>query len=1323
MKEVITVVYWILACSVFFIVFFSKDKIIKSLENRIKKLSKNLKYFYFKKIKQLSKLLRGISNKLDRKSNQDNFKWNSLSPKLLVDEKEELELEKISPYIERIDEGVRNPDVKNLALMGSYGSGKSTIIKNFTFEHPEYNILNLSLGSYSKKETSQQTPDGGYQDSNDDDLNEKLENSLVKQMIYREKNSKLPYSRFKKINPISSKLMNLFFLLFLGAVISFLYLTNFLHLKDILLSNSEMINNNTDRIDLFIYSIFSISSLFIFFQFLKTVMTQFKLSKLNFANVSIEGNENNSSYFNKYIDEILYYFGTQKFDVVVIEDVDRFRSVKVFEHLKELNILLNNSKQIDRKITFVYALSEDIFSNSVEDSKEHESEIRTKFFEFIIPVLPVVDTFNSRDYLVPMMLEKSDESLDTEFITFLKDIALYIQDLRLLTNIVNEYLLYLDIHKSLSESMIKQSLFSIIALKNLMPSEYCELQKSKGFIYDLVVKKVHDDKMKEDIEAELEEIKKGFDKIEVQVKIDKISETKKFLFDQGVSISDKIVVNNKKIALAGMTIETIESMLGETGEIIFATSFGHQIKINHSDFIKVITEKDEVLKDRMQKKQKELDLKKNELETFLRLSLKQKLKNYPELVNLIFNENTDDYSDVKDFILYALSNGYIDEDYPSYLSVFYGGKSMTFRDKQLLLKLKSNQKIELDVKVDNIKEFVKELSPHDYDAIGILNVNILNYLFSIEHKMHDAVLKKIFEQDKQDYLGNLEIMLGMDKSDTANIFFKLLERYNGEFLIKFYWDRTNEIDNDLINQIFYSCLGDHSSPNDIEDRKKVLFEAIAVTSESDPEVLVILDNILGRDDFFVEIEEYVDTDKLMNIMDEYNEEYCKENDSEIIEFTEIVLSKLSLKQFTKFIECHLYKYTHKTFSGILNYENKGTVKEVSYHEILSSENENLIEHTNNNLTFFVGSVLLSVDRLSEDTYSFLKLLNSTINDEYKTKLIKKSNVTVRKLSEVPNLHREELLKEKKCTLTWLNLIDYYKNRNTENMNSEVLRSIFDNAKDISTLREQYDKDNLKNNIEVFLKELVDTNVIDVTVDNIKLINVAKYDAGTLGEKSIQLLVENNLVDFNLENMDKFKKDGVIIDLLINYPTKLIENYQEINLAEDELIKLINKLENETIVNLLETVEQAELDETFKSLIVKLMNNKISSDKLINEMSQEWNVSEKNAKKAKLLIGITEHSNEILAMYKLPQYEGNENKFTKNDDNNRIKFNDLESGEVKLDKGEDNKQPELNISKGGNRVLYANHFEDYRKEVKKIVEVNGLKNLDDCEDIIIVRTGL
>ncbi|EGO8576170.1 hypothetical protein EIC72_11845, partial [Enterococcus faecalis] len=166
----------------------------------LEKLRKTFWTSYLIVINQIIDWFKAKSNKIEEKNNAGKFIQSSLSPKILKG----IELERIMPYIKRIHDGVKNPDVTNIALMGSYGSGKSTIIKNFEILYPNYKVLNLSLGSYSKQELENQNTNVEEID-NIDDLNEKLENSLVKQMIYREKNSKLPYSRFKKINHISSR--------------------------------------------------------------------------------------------------------------------------------------------------------------------------------------------------------------------------------------------------------------------------------------------------------------------------------------------------------------------------------------------------------------------------------------------------------------------------------------------------------------------------------------------------------------------------------------------------------------------------------------------------------------------------------------------------------------------------------------------------------------------------------------------------------------------------------------------------------------------------------------------------------------------------------------------------------------------------------------------------------------------------------------------------------------------------------------------------------------------------------------------------------------
>lgn len=1208
MEEVRTVVYgFFMVVIIIIILLVFHQKIFQIFKSKTDTVINKINNFWSRILNRLNVLLRIGSNKIENRLGDSSFIQDSLSPKLLTGE----ELNKINPYIKRIDDGVKNPDITNIALMGSYGSGKSTIIKNFECKHPEYKVLNLSLGSYSKQELEKQVKDNGENDDIDD-LNEKLENSLVKQMIYREKNSKLPYSRFKKINHISNRRKVALYLLFLSSLISFFYLNDYLNFKEIVLSNVEDIASNTKLLDLILYCALIVSTSILFFQFFQTVLKQFKLSKLNFANVSLEEDENNFSYFNKYIDEILYYFETNKFDVVVIEDVDRFKSIRVFEHLKELNLLLNNSKQINRKITFVYAVKEDIFSNSKEKIEEHESEIRTKFFELIIPIIPVVDAFNSREYLIPMMNEKSVGDLDRNFEKFLKDISLYISDLRLLTNIVNEFFTYLDIHGSLSGSMNKESLFSIIALKNLVPSAFTELQKSQGFIYEIIVQGKFDEELIKGVNEELEIIDNDFKEIETQIKIDKLSEIKKLLFDQGISVNDSILLDEEYRNLKDLDMAIIDDILEKSEENInFNLMKRGGFNIPKSRFKKTLHEQDSILKERREKKQAEYDLKKGELNNFIRASLKQKLKKYPDLVELIYVEMTEAKYDNKDndFILYILSNGYLAEDYSTYLSIFYE-KSMTIDDKNLLVKLKSNQSVEFNEILDNPEGFVSELLPQDFEKQGILNINILKYLFSNSYKdplkIRDVVLEKFFIREEDIYLKNLKVILDENKLDIANIVFELLRKYTNGFIEKCNASEKNR----LIDLIFYACLGDITLYYGKDNRKNLLLQVLSEHKaiyegneefEGDEDasnyVFLIRDNILNRPNFFKEIEDYVESITIMEVLSEHNEDtfdYAK------IYFDDIELDNLSEEQYNKFIEYNLYRYDKDIFSKILNYKNSDEVKVVSYANILNSKLDDLIRNTNTNLYHFVDEVLFSLNELSETEGSFLSLLNSQKLNKLaiRTDLIDKSNVTVEKIRQVTDSSLwATLLEKRKCSITWENIEDYYEN---VEIDLSVMNSIFTNQNEVISLKKQYDKSDSKDKLKVLLKRMVDNKAIGITEDNIELLEITTYDAGNLSSQSTHILVRNNLIDFNIENVSKFKEDGVIVEVVLNHPNDFLENYSEIDLSEKEIISIIKNWKLESIKELIGTIVNEESDEFFENieLVEILLERGISSDDIL-----------------------------------------------------------------------------------------------------------------------------
>ena len=90
--------------------------------------------------------------------------------------------------------------------------------------------------------------------------------------------------------------------------------------------------------------------------------------------------------------------------------------------------------------------------------------------------------------------------------------------MRLLKNIVNEYIVYQNIVAIEELNLDKNKLFSLIVLKNIFPNEFDLLQEDKGYIYN-IFKKVGDyrELIKSELDERLESISKTISTIENRI--------------------------------------------------------------------------------------------------------------------------------------------------------------------------------------------------------------------------------------------------------------------------------------------------------------------------------------------------------------------------------------------------------------------------------------------------------------------------------------------------------------------------------------------------------------------------------------------------------------------------------------------------------------------------------------------------------------------------------------------------------------------------------------------------------------------------------------
>src|SRR6478672_957861 len=387
-------------------------------------------------------------------------KWNSLFEKEAILEPDYVSLSPVdngddnSEYMQALNWALRNrkkQDIKNIALTGPYGSGKSSILKTFQNRNKVRGLkfLNISLATF-KEEKIRKNEAGEEIEMDKTDLLRRIEISILEQIFYHENDRKIPDSRFKKIKSYSFWTLigySIAYLLFFLSFGNYFYP----YLIQGIFKDNPFSILTCDILHYGSMIIIAAGIMFIIYRSVR-ILSTLTLTKLNIQNAEIGmGGNQTKSILNQHIDELLYFFSVRPYNVVIFEDLDRFEQTEIFTKLRELNLLLNSSKRTCRReVVFIYAVRDDIF-------KKGE---RTKFFDFIIPVIPVINASNSNELLVRKKKTYAYELSDN----FISDVSFYITEMRLLNNITNEFYLYKN---SLSDKLIQDKLFAIIMYKNI----------------------------------------------------------------------------------------------------------------------------------------------------------------------------------------------------------------------------------------------------------------------------------------------------------------------------------------------------------------------------------------------------------------------------------------------------------------------------------------------------------------------------------------------------------------------------------------------------------------------------------------------------------------------------------------------------------------------------------------------------------------------------------------------------------------------------------------------------------------------------------------
>lgn len=514
---------------------------------------------------------------------KNNFKFNSLTPDILLNNK--------NIYTESLNYAFGNNDIKNIAITGIYGAGKSTVWRTYVNDKKLNNVITISLGKYEDEyELRSKDEDGKY---NKIELDNRVEKQLINQLVSQVKSNLIPLCKYKiKSNKsilflIAQTIISIFFI---SSIFLWLFKDD---IEETFFVDQYSLNYNF-WLAITLLVTFIIPLAYFFFLFYR--VNTFKVSKINFKGAEANLKEEtvkDETILDRDIKEIIYIIKSSKSKVIVFEDLDRYNNVEIFTKLRELNFLVNSSNN-KKPIKFIYMLKDSLF----------ESKNRTKFFDFIIPIVPVVDSNNSENMLITA-LKAANNIPDKKTIT---KISLYIDDMRLLKNIVNEYLIYENNVAIKDLCLDSNKLFSLVVLKNIFPREFELLQENQGYIVNVFnnlisykkdtcfnlekdIKDI-DERIKNERTEELLKKRSNIEKNIRDLKIGLIKEQLKLInpkqLDNIFKDTDNIITYNQYFPMIRFLI--IEGLIDETYWHYKGYFYSGSLGVNDTVFIKNLLE-------------------------------------------------------------------------------------------------------------------------------------------------------------------------------------------------------------------------------------------------------------------------------------------------------------------------------------------------------------------------------------------------------------------------------------------------------------------------------------------------------------------------------------------------------------------------------------------------------------------------------------------------------------------------------------------------------------------------------------------------------------
>ncbi|EFW7478034.1 hypothetical protein FHN90_20405 [Shigella sonnei] len=1038
----------------------------------------------------------------------DSYKFQKLTPFSDVE---------LGVYKNAIDFVFANNDLKNVAISGQYSAGKSSLIESYKKSHSNIKFVHISLAHFRSIEEAETNEPSK-------DINETaLEGKVLNQLIHQINADDIPQTHFKvkkKIKTNNIVINTIFTVLFIAMILHITLFNKWEKFVSLLSEgNIKTLLTLSTKYDTLLISGFicTILSCIFIYKLIKTQKNRNVLKKINLQGNEIEiFEESNESYFDRYLNEVLYLFENVDADAIVFEDMDRFNSNNIFERLHEVNRLVNIQRDTagHKKSTlrFIYLLRDDIFI----------SKDRTKFFDYIIPVIPVVDSSNSYDQFITHFDGGGILKLFNE--RFLQGMSLYIDDMRILKNIYNEFQIYYN--KLNTTELDCNKMLAIIAYKNIFPRDFSELQLNQGMVYtifsekdNLIIEEIK--KIEKDIRDRKKEIEAINDEIlnssqEVDAIYDK--ELSRYNNHPHYNQAEKADIAKRRAARKESVENKFNGKIEEINELISRSR--------------------ESLVDSRNKRLKEVITREN-IDEIFKLTYTNEIGEERD-----FNEIKS--SEYFDLLKYLIRDGYIDETYTDYMTYFYEN-SLSRIDKMFLRSITDQKGKEFTYQLKNPKLVVARLREVDFEQEEALNFDLLAYLLQTPAQVN--LIKRLFKQLRKDR--RVEFIRGYFETERAQPVF--INRLNTQWPEFFSYALTeSEFSADWVKLYsigtFYYSANDAIEAINIDDcLTDYISDSAGYLAISEPKVDKLISGF-----------------KLLNVS-----------------FVSIKFENANKVLFDAVYQHSLYdiNFSNLTLmlSKVYTLNSEDDIRHKNYTLVMSQPDSPLASYVNNHIRDYLDMVLSSCDgSIVDDESIVLSVLNNEgISDEQKGQYINALQTFVTSLSEVESESLwSSLLDKDRAVCSEENIVSYFEH--VDGLDDSLIELI--NRTDVDLNFQNINIDNeLKGKLfkSIVICNDLSNDKYEKLICSLNIICKTSFSASNIASDKFKILVDKNIIRMNVAPLN-FIRDNYS-EQLSYYIHKNIRAYVELmtidNFILDEAISILSwKVDDDLKVKLLEFVK-------------------------------------------------------------------------------------------------------------------------------------------------------